>query len=197
SVFTKPPKGLPLDFYDVNWFNEALSNSQKQDIADIHSVMFLPDATHSLLGKAHPDKKLSDKKFTQKYWDEATKDYSMEHTVVDVESKDDNEQSDFDSYKGSSIDLDDMDGEGDNNDDQNLVYEEEDNEFILEEPEEDAECEQDQFEEIEKEQYHDDNEEEFEQTTGKGINYLQDFQMMDEDEDDNTCALRFDAWRDA
>ncbi|KAG0139854.1 hypothetical protein CROQUDRAFT_54133, partial [Cronartium quercuum f. sp. fusiforme G11] len=66
SVFTKPPKGLPLDFYNVTWFNEALSNSQKQDIADIHLVMFLPDATHSLLGKAHPDEKLSDKKFTQK-----------------------------------------------------------------------------------------------------------------------------------
>ncbi|KAG0143469.1 hypothetical protein CROQUDRAFT_13854, partial [Cronartium quercuum f. sp. fusiforme G11] len=90
-VFTKPPKGLPLDFHNIDWFNEALSNSQKQDIADIHSVMFLTDATHSLLGKAHPDKK-----FTQKYWDEATKDYSMEHTVVDVESKDDNEQSDDD-----------------------------------------------------------------------------------------------------
>ncbi|KAG0140675.1 hypothetical protein CROQUDRAFT_99779 [Cronartium quercuum f. sp. fusiforme G11] len=121
----------------------------------------------------------------------------MEHTVVDVESKDDNEQSDDDSYKGSSIDLDDTDGEGDTDDDQNLVYEKEDDEFISEEPEDDAECKQDQFEEVEKEQYHNDAEEEFEQTTGKGINYLQDFQMIDEDEDDNTHALRFDAWCDA
>ncbi|KAG0149943.1 hypothetical protein CROQUDRAFT_8051, partial [Cronartium quercuum f. sp. fusiforme G11] len=93
STFTKPPKGLPINFYEPDWFNHVLSASQKSEIADCDNVMFLPNVEQSLLGKAHPDKKLSDKKFSKKYWDEGSKVYDMDHKI-EVEEDEDEDGSD-------------------------------------------------------------------------------------------------------
>ncbi|KNZ43892.1 hypothetical protein VP01_9741g1 [Puccinia sorghi] len=37
SLFPQPPKGLPLDFYKPEWFNELLLQ-QKLEIADTREV---------------------------------------------------------------------------------------------------------------------------------------------------------------
>ncbi|KNZ51783.1 hypothetical protein VP01_3812g2 [Puccinia sorghi] len=47
TIFPKAPKGLPLDFYDVNWFNNKLP-AQRQNLANIDLVAFLPDPLDSL-----------------------------------------------------------------------------------------------------------------------------------------------------
>ncbi|MBW0562333.1 hypothetical protein O181_102048 [Austropuccinia psidii MF-1] len=51
-------------------------------------VAFLPDATKSLLGKPHPDERLSNKRFTQKHWDEAIKPYDISHEIANDEDVD-------------------------------------------------------------------------------------------------------------
>ncbi|KNZ51296.1 hypothetical protein VP01_4006g1 [Puccinia sorghi] len=56
TIFPKAPKGLPLEFYNVNWFNNKLS-SQHQNFANIDSVAFLPDPLNSLCSKALEKKK--------------------------------------------------------------------------------------------------------------------------------------------
>ncbi|MBW0561977.1 hypothetical protein O181_101692 [Austropuccinia psidii MF-1] len=53
-------KGLPIDFYYSDWFNNRTSG-KKRSIADTHTIAFLPDRSKSLLGKPHPDESLSDK----------------------------------------------------------------------------------------------------------------------------------------
>ncbi|MBW0580876.1 hypothetical protein O181_120591 [Austropuccinia psidii MF-1] len=69
--FCKAPKGLPIDFYDVCWFNEKLP-SQQRNLADVGTIAFLRDATKSLEFK-HEDEKMGNKRFTDRSWDEATK----------------------------------------------------------------------------------------------------------------------------
>ncbi|KAG0143370.1 hypothetical protein CROQUDRAFT_27253, partial [Cronartium quercuum f. sp. fusiforme G11] len=116
SIMTKPPKGLPLDFYNVEWFNETLSTSQKGEIGNIHQVMFLEDALQSLLGKSHPDEKLSNKKFNEKYWAKSTKEYIMEHMVEEEEDEEDDEDNPDANDEGESIDLEETDEEEDGED---------------------------------------------------------------------------------
>ncbi|MBW0544026.1 hypothetical protein O181_083741 [Austropuccinia psidii MF-1] len=69
SISNLAPKGLPIDFYDPYWFNSRTSG-QKRSISDIHTITFLPYASTLLLGKLHPDERLSDKQFTSLHWEE-------------------------------------------------------------------------------------------------------------------------------
>ncbi|KNZ60746.1 hypothetical protein VP01_15066g1 [Puccinia sorghi] len=104
TIFPKAPKGLPLDFYDVNWFKNNLP-AQRQNLVNIDSVYFLPDPLYSLRSK-DPLEKLSN---TQ--WYQATKNYNldfMEQQEEDLPSEDD----DGSNY-GGSIDLQDTNGEED------------------------------------------------------------------------------------
>lgn len=127
SKFTKPPKGASLDSYDPDWFN-SLSVAQRTNIADCNNVAFLPNPELSLLGTTHPDEQLSDKKFTEKHWSEATKFYNLDHSKVDEEDSDDDSEGDDSTEKGS-VDL--SDTEGDNEEDEEFedVDEEEEEEF--------------------------------------------------------------------
>ncbi|MBW0509972.1 hypothetical protein O181_049687 [Austropuccinia psidii MF-1] len=52
SISTSALEGLPIDFYNPNWFNYRTAG-QKRIVADSNSIEFLPDATKSLLGKQH------------------------------------------------------------------------------------------------------------------------------------------------
>ncbi|MBW0474466.1 hypothetical protein O181_014181 [Austropuccinia psidii MF-1] len=88
SISTYAPEGLPIDFYDPNWFNNR-TEGQKRIIADSNSIAFLPDATKSLLGKQHQDERLSNKWFNQKYWEQVIKDYNISHEIVNDDELDD------------------------------------------------------------------------------------------------------------
>ncbi|MBW0583621.1 hypothetical protein O181_123336 [Austropuccinia psidii MF-1] len=74
--FPKAPKGLPIDFYNMCWFNEKML-SQRRDLADVGTIAFLRDATKSLEFE-DKDEKMGDKSFTDKNWDEATKEYNLD-----------------------------------------------------------------------------------------------------------------------
>ncbi|KAH9809368.1 hypothetical protein DFH28DRAFT_841996, partial [Melampsora americana] len=109
SIFKKAPKGLPIDFYNVDWFNNTLSISQRSHMADIDNICFLPNVELSLLGKAHPDERLKDKAFTKKHWDSCAKDYNLDFLTADggTDEEDDTDDGEAD----SSIDLVDSDEE--------------------------------------------------------------------------------------
>ncbi|MBW0496490.1 hypothetical protein O181_036205 [Austropuccinia psidii MF-1] len=47
------------------------------------------DATKSLLGKQYQDERLSNKWFTQKYWEQVIKDYNISHEIVNDDELDD------------------------------------------------------------------------------------------------------------
>ncbi|KNZ50235.1 hypothetical protein VP01_4537g1 [Puccinia sorghi] len=78
STYVNPPKGLPIDFYDPDWYH-TLPDSQQKLIPNIEPVAFLPDASKSLQPKAmrHEDEKLSDKSFTCKYWEILVEPYGL------------------------------------------------------------------------------------------------------------------------
>lgn len=76
--------------------------------------MFLSDPSRSLQGRAHPDKKLSDNKFTKKNWSRATKGYDLEQkfpsgTPPEEDSPPEDEPDE--DHEGDSINLNDTDGE--------------------------------------------------------------------------------------
>ncbi|KAI9606333.1 hypothetical protein KEM48_001931 [Puccinia striiformis f. sp. tritici PST-130] len=105
SLFTKPPKGQPLDFYNPEWFNKLLPQ-QRINIANTREVAFLPNASQSLMGKKIASEKLSDKKFTAAFFDQLSKPYDLTHEIED-NGDDDTPTDDEDdaSYNGEEIDL--------------------------------------------------------------------------------------------
>ncbi|KAI9608933.1 hypothetical protein H4Q26_005127 [Puccinia striiformis f. sp. tritici PST-130] len=117
SLFTKPPKGQPLDFYNPEWFNELLPQ-QRIDIANTREVAFLPNASQSLMGKKIASEKLSDKKFTAAFFDQLSKPYDLTHEIED-NGDDDTPTDDEDdaSYNGEEIDLANTSGDDDEEDD--------------------------------------------------------------------------------
>ncbi|MBW0581397.1 hypothetical protein O181_121112 [Austropuccinia psidii MF-1] len=80
SICTQVPKGLPIDFYDPTWFNSR-PPGQKTVISDYLNVAFLPDSLASIWGIQHTDEKLSDRKFTGKYWDKVIGPYDISHKI--------------------------------------------------------------------------------------------------------------------
>ncbi|MBW0558485.1 hypothetical protein O181_098200 [Austropuccinia psidii MF-1] len=81
STYSQPPKGLPIDFYDPKWFNN-FPVGQKTVVADAFKVAFLPDASQSIRGIKHPDERLSDRNFTEKYWERCIADYDLSHDIA-------------------------------------------------------------------------------------------------------------------
>ncbi|MBW0565571.1 hypothetical protein O181_105286 [Austropuccinia psidii MF-1] len=53
------PKGLPINFYNPDWFNDCTAGQKRN--ADPFKYASLPDASKSLLGKPHPDERLNNK----------------------------------------------------------------------------------------------------------------------------------------
>ncbi|MBW0529711.1 hypothetical protein O181_069426 [Austropuccinia psidii MF-1] len=103
------PKGLPIDFYDPDWFNDRTAGQKRN--ADTFKIAFLPDASKSLLGKPHPDERLSDKRFTDKYWAEAIQEYDISHEIFNDDELDDS----------LSQESDDLEYLAEENDDENAV----------------------------------------------------------------------------
>ncbi|MBW0557884.1 hypothetical protein O181_097599 [Austropuccinia psidii MF-1] len=104
SIHSHPPKGLPIDFYNPSWFNNC-PPGQKTTVADAFNVAFLPDASQSIRGIQHPDERLNDQNFTEKYWEKCAEAYDLSHEIAredkDSESDDsaiidDNSESDDD-----------------------------------------------------------------------------------------------------
>ncbi|MBW0587812.1 hypothetical protein O181_127527 [Austropuccinia psidii MF-1] len=109
SIHSHPPKGLPIDFYDPSWFNNC-PPGQKTTVADSFNIAFLPDASQSILGIQHPDERLNDQNFTEKYWEKCAEYYDLSHEIAredeDLESDDsaiidDNSESDDDTGEES------------------------------------------------------------------------------------------------
>ncbi|KNZ48883.1 hypothetical protein VP01_534g8 [Puccinia sorghi] len=118
SIFPRSPKGVPLDFYDSESFNKLQPNI-RDVVADINSVAFLPESSDMLQGTRHPNEKLSDKQFTEKYWGELTKKYDLTHVIEDNnnDSNSSNQDSNDGSYCGDEINLSDTYGEDDKDED--------------------------------------------------------------------------------
>ncbi|MBW0501752.1 hypothetical protein O181_041467 [Austropuccinia psidii MF-1] len=56
--------------------------------------------------KKHPDEKLSDKQFSEKYWEQVTQEYNLLHEIA-VDEDDDESSSDYEDVESdSSIDMD-------------------------------------------------------------------------------------------
>ncbi|MBW0564309.1 hypothetical protein O181_104024 [Austropuccinia psidii MF-1] len=118
--FCKAPKGLPIDFYNVCWFNEKLP-SQKRNLADVGTIAFLRDATKSLEFKDE-DEKIGNKRLTNKRWDEATKEYNLDFLVSPEQDSEDESIGDNDMDYGESIILESSDEYESNNDSENTQY---------------------------------------------------------------------------
>ncbi|KAI9621373.1 hypothetical protein H4Q26_015668 [Puccinia striiformis f. sp. tritici PST-130] len=128
SLFTKPPKGQPLDFYNPEWFNELLPQ-QRIDIANTREVAFLPNASQSLMGKKIASEKLSDKKFTAAFFDQLSKPYDLTHEIEDNgDDETPTDDEDDASYNGEEIDLANTSGDDDEEDDEDVDFD------ILEDP---------------------------------------------------------------
>ncbi|MBW0484306.1 hypothetical protein O181_024021 [Austropuccinia psidii MF-1] len=54
STYSKPPKGLPIDFYHPKRFNN-FRFGKKKVVADALRGKFLPDSSQSIHGIKHPD----------------------------------------------------------------------------------------------------------------------------------------------
>lgn len=103
TLFPKAPKGLPIEFYNVDWYNDELPG-ERSTRANLDTVAFLPNPAESLHFK-NPNERMNDKNFTQKHWDRATKNYNFDFLAKD-ESEDEEEDDDNgDSDYGESIDL--------------------------------------------------------------------------------------------
>ncbi|MBW0579787.1 hypothetical protein O181_119502 [Austropuccinia psidii MF-1] len=77
------------------------SAGQKTITADAFNVSFLPNASKSLRGAQHPDERVGDRKFTNKYWDQLIEPYNISHEIPNEEELDETYE---DSEVGSSED---------------------------------------------------------------------------------------------
>ncbi|KAG0146681.1 hypothetical protein CROQUDRAFT_62540 [Cronartium quercuum f. sp. fusiforme G11] len=123
SIFSRAPAGLPLDFYDPDWFNSMLPAQKQSLIGDQQALAFLPNPLLSLTSASAPDEKLSDKKFTEKFWNQGTQKYDLCYQIV--EEEDDNSSDHSDSYTGDSIDLNDTSG-GDSKEEESKCFDDDD-----------------------------------------------------------------------
>ncbi|MBW0485161.1 hypothetical protein O181_024876 [Austropuccinia psidii MF-1] len=98
TAFGQVPQGLPIAFFDPEWYNDC-PPAKKTLCDDIISIAFLPDATESIRGIQHPYEKLGNKRFSEKYWDEATQPYDLSHEIT---AKDDDDESNLDFEDDSS-----------------------------------------------------------------------------------------------
>ncbi|MBW0478446.1 hypothetical protein O181_018161 [Austropuccinia psidii MF-1] len=105
TTLGRPPKGLPIDFFDHQWFNNC-SPAQKTIHADTMRVAFLPEASQSIKGIQNPEEKLSDKKFSEKYWDQLTQKYDLSHEIPADEDDDESNSEDEDIESDSRSDID-------------------------------------------------------------------------------------------
>ncbi|MBW0483738.1 hypothetical protein O181_023453 [Austropuccinia psidii MF-1] len=95
SPYSQPPKGLLIDFYDSKWFDDC-TIGEKMLLANSIKVAFFANASQSIRGIQHPNKSLSDRKFTEKYWERCTSSYGLSH---EIPKEDDGLESDDDEFE--------------------------------------------------------------------------------------------------
>ncbi|MBW0501417.1 hypothetical protein O181_041132 [Austropuccinia psidii MF-1] len=103
SISKVAPKGLLIDFYNPDWFNNCTSD-QKRSIADINTIAFLPDVSKSLLGKPHPDERLSYKQFTALHWEEVIEAYDISHEIQNDNELDTEDSNGLEAIASEEID---------------------------------------------------------------------------------------------
>ncbi|KAG0148475.1 hypothetical protein CROQUDRAFT_90186 [Cronartium quercuum f. sp. fusiforme G11] len=103
---------MPIDFYDLAWFNKLLV-SQKSKVANTHCIFMLLNAKLSFCAVLARDKRLGDQAFVAKYWDKLTGVYGMGHELGSRDESEEDEDDPQDSDYGTEIDLDDTSGEED------------------------------------------------------------------------------------
>ncbi|MBW0471535.1 hypothetical protein O181_011250 [Austropuccinia psidii MF-1] len=103
SISKVAPKGLQIDFYDPDWLNNC-TFSQKKSITDIHTIAFLPDMSKSLLGKPHPDERLSDKQFTALLLEEVIEAYDISHEIQNDDELDNEDSNELEVIASEEID---------------------------------------------------------------------------------------------
>ncbi|MBW0493766.1 hypothetical protein O181_033481 [Austropuccinia psidii MF-1] len=86
------------DFYDPAWFNSQ-PPGQKTVIADYSKVALLPNSSASIQGVQHPNEKLSNRKFTEKYWEKVIGPYNISHEIPN----DDSDETEGDLGDGSDV----------------------------------------------------------------------------------------------
>lgn len=107
SEFITPPKLLPLDFYDVDWFLN-LEETSKRRLVKVDEVAFLKNASLSLMKPREEDEKLGDRAFSTKWFDIISEPYQLVETEDGVISDVDEEE---DNGGDVSIDIEKSDGE--------------------------------------------------------------------------------------
>jgi len=86
SEFTTLPEGMPIDYYDPDFYN-SLQPRLRARITNT-KVALLPDVTRSFMREA--DERLSDKQFSAKYGAKVLAKYQvMEEDELEVEVEDD------------------------------------------------------------------------------------------------------------
>ncbi|MBW0556723.1 hypothetical protein O181_096438 [Austropuccinia psidii MF-1] len=109
SEFAKTPKNIPVFFYRPEWFNER-NHSEKMIVADVGDVAFVSvkDIPSGL--KEHPDERLSNCPFNNKYWNLTIKDYEVEPDTPEdsddysISISDSNEMIDLDENNQLDVD---------------------------------------------------------------------------------------------
>ncbi|MBW0467891.1 hypothetical protein O181_007606 [Austropuccinia psidii MF-1] len=80
----------------------------KNCLANSFKVTFLPNASKTIFCIQNPDKRLSDRKFTQKYWQRCTASYDPSHKIskeYDGSESDDDESESIEFYSESDEEI--------------------------------------------------------------------------------------------
>ncbi|MBW0492138.1 hypothetical protein O181_031853 [Austropuccinia psidii MF-1] len=94
------PKGVPIDFYNPEYFNR-LQPAQKWAAANSSQVAFLPKKEYNIDRMPNPDEQMQDSAFFQKYWPKLASKYDLSHQIELSDSESENGAEEED-----SIDLD-------------------------------------------------------------------------------------------
>ncbi|MBW0504155.1 hypothetical protein O181_043870 [Austropuccinia psidii MF-1] len=109
-----PPKGLPMDFYNLKWY-KSLSHYEKRIFPDRKNIAFLPNAGDCMQAQRHPDEKLTDKQFNEKYRGPIEKVFEISDEGEDTDEDEDNDGD------NESIDLE-ATSEGEDNEEEPEFY---------------------------------------------------------------------------
>ncbi|KAG0147110.1 hypothetical protein CROQUDRAFT_656400 [Cronartium quercuum f. sp. fusiforme G11] len=108
SEFVMPPKQLPLDFYNLVYFNK-LQPLEKLKIVNTREVVFFPDVKRHLLPRRDSEEKLGACEFTKRYFLECSQRYELEDPTESKDNDVGNGEQHVDDDKaeanGDSIDL--------------------------------------------------------------------------------------------
>ncbi|MBW0482941.1 hypothetical protein O181_022656 [Austropuccinia psidii MF-1] len=105
SECTKAPKGMPLDFYLPDWFNQC-DYSKRLFVSNSRQVAFIRTDIE-MSNQIHTDKRICDKAFNQKYWEVVSQPYDLLHEIDyssnEEEDKEDDDESEEHQYSDGDV----------------------------------------------------------------------------------------------